>query len=235
MSLWMQSQDSAAPLLVSRPADGVVSLALNRPARRNAVDLETVTALRGALAGLEAAAVVLCSATPGMFCAGADLAVADSERAAVNRELYLLYGEMLATPVPILAALDGAAVGGGAHLAIACDMRVAGPGAWIRLVGPGHGLAVGAWALPSIVGRGRAIELCLSSRRLDAGEGHAIGLFERLADDPLAAAHELAASWAGLDADAVARVKAIIGSASERRDALAAEAHGNADWDGSRP
>jgi enoyl-CoA hydratase/carnithine racemase len=169
-----------------------------------------------------------------MFCAGADLMVADSERARVSRELYALYGEMVALPRPLVAALHGAAVGGGAQLAVACDLRIASPAASVRFVGPAHGLAVGAWALPSLVGRGRALDLCLTGRFVDAEEALSMGLIDRLAADPDAAAHELAARLASLDAGAVARVKAIVARAvaDGPGPALAAESEGNARWTG---
>ena len=223
---------SQAPLLVEQGRAGELTIGLNRPARKNAIDLETVRALRATLADVQASVVVLCSTSPGIFCAGADVKIDDRERAEVSRSLYALYQDMLAAPVPIVAALDGAAVGGGAQLAVACDLRIASPRAWIQFVGPGHGLAVGAWALPSLVGRGRALDLCLSARRVPATEAHQIGLVDRIAEDPLAAARALAAEWAGLDASAVAAVKAIIGLAAERRAALELEASGNLGWEG---
>lgn len=214
---------------------GVRILSLDRPARRNALDLCTVQALRAAIAGARSTVIVIRSATPGIFCAGADLTIDDAERAQVSREMYALYGEMLATPAVIVAAIDGPAVGGGAQLAIASDLRIAGPDAWLRFVGPGHGLAVGAWALPSLIGRGRALDLCLSSTRVTAAEALAIGLVDRLEQDPAAAAVELGAGWATLQPDAVRRVKAIVGRAAGRTDALTLEAAGNDGWDGSGP
>lgn len=221
-----------APVLVEQGGGGELIIGLNRPARRNAIDLETVQALRAALAGARAAVAVLCSTSPGGFCAGADVKIGDDERAEVSRELYALYEQMLAAPLPIVAALDGAAVGGGAQLAVACDLRIASPRAWLQFVGPGHGLAVGAWALPSLVGRGRALDLCLSGRRVPAAEAHQLGLVDRLEEDPLAAARALAAEWAAHDPRAVAAVKAIVGVAAARSAALELEASTNESWEG---
>ena len=180
----------------------------------------------------DARVLVLGSASPAMFCSGADLAIDSEERALVSRELYSLYEAMIGATIPIIAALDGPAVGGGAQLALAADLRIASPQAWIRFVGPGHGLAVGAWGLPSLVGRGRALDLCLSGERVAAEQAYDLGLLERLAEDPIAAAQTLAAHWAELDSDAVARVKAITGAGLPRAGALAAEARGNAAWQG---
>ena len=224
----------AAPLLVDRPLDGVVRLRLHCPERANALDAALVETLHDAFSGLDARVVVLASSAPRMFCAGADLGLADEERMRVSDRLYALYERMLTAPMPLVAAVDGPAVGGGAQLAVACDLRVAGPEARLRFVGAGHGLAVGAWALPSLVGRGRAMELCLSMRWVDAQEALAIGLVDRCADDPDSAALALAEQIAGLDAAAVGRVKQVVGTAAGRAAALAQEADGNRDaWSGS--
>ncbi|MGH2873571.1 MAG: enoyl-CoA hydratase/isomerase family protein, partial [Solirubrobacteraceae bacterium] len=117
--------ESSSPLLVEQGAAGELTICLNRPARKNALDLETVQALRATLAGAQAPVVVLASSSAGIFSAGADVRIDDGERAEVSRSLYALYEEMLAAPAPIVAALDGAAVGGGAQLAVACDLRIA--------------------------------------------------------------------------------------------------------------
>jgi enoyl-CoA hydratase len=223
-----------ASLLVDRPLDGVVRLRLNRPDRANALDGALVEDLHDAISGLDARAVVLASTNARVFCSGADLGLADAERMDVSDRLYALYTRMSSTGMPLVAAVNGSAVGGGAQLAVACDVRVAGPGARLRFVGPGHGLAVGAWALPSLVGRGRAMELCLSMRWVDAQEALAIGLVDRRANDPEAEALALAGQIAGLDPAAVGRVKRVVGTASRRMEALAEEADGNRDaWSGS--
>lgn len=229
------------PLLVDRPRPGVLRLRLNRPRRRNAIDAGLLTALREALDAVAAPAgtdrpvraVVLSSAHPGMFCAGADLAIPDDQRGAVSRGLYDLYRVMIALPVPVITALPGPAIGGGAQLAVASDVRVAHPDAWVRFAGPGHGLAVGGWALTSLVGRGRSTELCLSGRDLDAGEAAAIGLLAHVDPQPEGWALEFAAGLCDLDPSAVARTKeqAVLGL----RERLDREAAGNASWDGHGP
>ena len=112
--------------------------------------------------------IVLGSSRAGRFCGGADTAIDDAERAWVSDALYELYARILALPRPVLAAIDGPAIGGGLQLAISCDMRVAAPGAWLAARGPGHGLAVAAWGLPTLVGRSRALDLCLTGRRVEA-------------------------------------------------------------------
>ncbi len=228
---------SEEPLVID-VCDGIVTLSLSRPARRNAIDAALAGRLRAAFeAHGSARVIVLRSAQPGMFCAGADLGIPDEERAGVSRELYALYAQMVAAPAPVVAALDGPAVGGGAQLAVACDLRVAGPRASVRFLGPGHGLAVGAWALPSLVGRGRALDLCLTGRTVQREEALRIGLVDRLADDASVAAAELATALAALQPDAVARVKAVAARAlaGGAAAALELEAEGNARWGGGTP
>jgi enoyl-CoA hydratase/carnithine racemase len=225
---------SETGLLVDRSPEGVVGVWLDRPAKRNALDRALVTALLDAFGDPAARAFVLGSSRPGMFCGGADLALPDAERAEVSDLLYRLYARMLRSPAPVVAAVEGPAVGGGAQLALACDLRVGGPPASLRFPGPGHGLAIGAWGLPSLIGRGRAIELCLTMRTVDCAEALAVGLLDRVADEPRAAALDIAAAFAGLDAGAVARVKAVVRTASGVLEALEEERAGNQEsWSGS--
>src|SRR5690349_3876533 len=198
------------PLRRDRPAPGVLRLRLDRPERRNALDRPLAEALLDAFAVPAEPVVVLGSTTPEAFCAGADLRLEDAERAQVSDLLYELYGRMATSPAIVVAALDGPAVGGGAQLAIAADLRVISPTARIRLPGPGHGLAVGAWGLPSLVGRGRAMDLCLTMRPVGAEEALRIGLVDRVADDAAEAALELAGELAALDPAAAARVKQVV-------------------------
>jgi enoyl-CoA hydratase len=222
-------------LLADRPCEGVLRLRLNRPERHNAIDAGLLEELHAAFARPEARAIVLGSAAAGQFCAGADLAIGAAERAAVSDGLYELYRRIVALEVPMVAAISGPAVGGGAQLAIACDLRVAAPAAWVRFVGPGHGLAVGAWGLPSLVGRGRAIDLCLTGRRVKSQEALAMGLVDRVAEDADTVAVALAGDLARLDASAVARVKGVVAGAADRERALELEARGNRAWDGALP
>ena len=107
-----------APLLIDRPLDGVVRLRLHRPERSNALDAALVESLHDAFSDLDARVVVLASSTPRMFCAGADLGLADEDRMRVSDRLYALYERMLTAPMPLVAAVDGPAVGGGAQLAV---------------------------------------------------------------------------------------------------------------------
>jgi enoyl-CoA hydratase len=223
-----------ASLQVDRPAAGVLRLRLHRRERRNALDRPLLDALLDAFDDPGDPVVVLGSTSPEAFCAGADLRLPDAERAEVSDLLYALYERMTASDAIVVAALPGPAVGGGAQLAIAADLRVAARGARIQLAGPGHGLAVAAWGLPSLVGRGRAMDLCLTMRAVDAGEALAIGLVDRVVDDPDAASLELAADLAALDPAAAARVKHVAWDAARALEALEGERAGNrAAWSGS--
>jgi enoyl-CoA hydratase/carnithine racemase len=219
---------------VERRGDGVIELWLDRPEKRNALHRSMVADLSEAFGDRAARAFVLGSSERGSFSAGADLSIEDAERAELSDQLYRLYQRMLLSAAPIVAAVDGAAVGGGAQLALASDIRIGSPAAQLRFVGPGHGLAIGSWGLPSLVGRGRAMELCLSMRAVGAEEALELGLLDRIEEDPSAAALELAAGLVRLDAGAVARVKSVVRTASGVLAALEEERRGNLEaWSGS--
>ncbi len=221
-------------LTTDRSTPKVLILRLDRPAKRNAIDRSLVEALLVAFEAPEARAIVLSSTDAACFCAGADLSIEDAERAAVSDLLYDLYGRMLRLPAPIVVAVDGHAVGGGAQLAIAGDLRIGTPATRIRFAGPGHGLSVGAWGLPSLVGRGRALDLCLAMREVGAEEALAIGLLDRVVADADTVAIELATAFAALDANAVGRVKSTVRDVTGLLAALEAEREGNrVNWSGS--
>jgi enoyl-CoA hydratase/carnithine racemase len=207
-------------------------VSLNRPERRNAIDGRLLEGLLGAFTKPDAQAVVLCSESPAAFCAGLDRGLAAAQRRRVSDGLYELYQLMIDSEAVIVAALNGHAVGGGVQLALASDIRIAGPDVRLRLAGPGHGLAVGAWGLPSLVGRGRALELCLSMRAVEASEALQLGLVERLEAAPGEAAVSFAREIAALDSDAVKRCKQIVGRAAACSEALALERQGNLGWSG---
>jgi enoyl-CoA hydratase/carnithine racemase len=211
--------------------EGSLVLRLSAAERRNALRAETVTALSAGLADDPGRTVVLASQTPGMFCAGADLKIGDRERAQVSDRLYALYGEIVTRPGAVVALVDGAAVGGGAQLAAAADIRIISHRARFRWVGPGHGLAVGAWILPSLVGRTAALELTLTSRWVDAPTAVRLGLATEISEQPDERLAAVVADVRRGTPRALARVKRIalgdlLGRLDEERR-LNAEA-----WDG---
>ena len=184
-------------LMAENDPAGYRWLRLARPERRNALDVSLTTALRDALAAESSVPVLLGSADPGVFCAGADLNISDAERAAVSDLIYDCCQIIITRPGPVIAVLSGAAVGGGAQLAAASDLRIAGPAARLRWAGPpGLNLTVGAWLLPDLVGRGTAMDLVLTGRWLEAAEALALGLVNRVSPEPDALAGEIAADLA---------------------------------------
>lgn len=231
----MPESQQDPPLRTERLGEGVGAFWLDRPQKRNALDRVLVEALLDAFSADRWRAVVLGTTDPRGFCGGADLSLASDERARVSLRLYDLYRLMTSLPAPIVVVVEGPAVGGGAQLAIAGDLRIGDARAMFRFPGPGHGLAVGAWGLPSLVGRGRALDLCLTSRYVGADEALRIGLLDRVEDDPRGAALELAERIARLDEGAVERVKRVVRSSSGLDAALALEAAGNASWTGAVP
>jgi enoyl-CoA hydratase/carnithine racemase len=200
--------------------------------RRNALGLETVSALLRALEEHPHRTVLLGSTASDIFCAGVDLTCDEAGRAGISDLLYACYESMVTRPGVVIAVVEGAAVGGGAQLTTAADLRVASSSARWRWVGPGHGLAVGAWILPDLVGRGRALDLMLTGRWLPVDEAHATGLVAHRSTEAWAAAENLARGIAQLDAGAVARLKTI-SARPGLVDGLREERAGNARaWDG---
>ena len=124
-------------LTVETSPDGYRWLRLSRPERRNALDLSLLRAVTDALAFEPEAPVVLGSTDPRVFCAGADLTISEAERAAVSDLIYDCCEIVVTRPGPVIAVLTGPAVGGGAQLAAASDLRIAGPAARMRWIGRG--------------------------------------------------------------------------------------------------
>lgn len=210
--------------------EGVDWVRLDRPTVRNAIDHEVLDGLESAL-DAEPTVLVIAS-TSDVFSAGADLGLADEDRARLSDRLYGLYRRMRTTATVVVGCANGAAVGGGAQLLIACDIRVVGPGFWCRFVGPGHGLVVGAWALPSLVGRGRALAWAFEQSRIDADKALAAGLVDLLDPDPQARTRSLVAAIAAFDPDVVGRWKQVA-EVTEDLAALDVERQGNDGWSGT--
>ena len=206
---------------------GFRRLLLTCPERHNPLDAALARALRDAFAEDPGGPVVLGSAGQKVFCAGADMTTSETERAEVSGLLYECLEVMITRPGPVIAAVAGPAVAGGAQLATAADLRIAGPAARFRWIGPpGRDLAVGAWVLPDLVGRGRAAELAMTGRWADAAEALALGLVNRVEPEPLPAAEDLAAELATGGAGSLARIK-MITAAGGLLDRLHAEQRAN--------
>lgn len=178
----------SAPVLVEREA-GVTTVTLNRPDILNAIDGEMLEALVAALREVSAGQerVVVLAGAGRAFCAGADQGemvprdAAEWERIV---ERYLDPVRLIAgIDVPVIARLHGDAVGGGLGLAMACDMRIAAPQArlcapFVRIGLAGCDMSAG-YFLPRLVGLGRATELMMTGRFVDAREAERIGLVNR--------------------------------------------------------
>ena len=223
-------------VVLERSAAGYLRLLLARPDRRNALDPGMVRALMDAFRADPAALVVLGSTDPQSFCAGADLAISDAQRSEVSDLLYECYEVMITRPGPVIAVIRGPAVGGGAQLATAADLRIAGRAARLRWAGPpGRDLSVGAWLLPDLVGRGVAMELTLTGHWVDAAEALRLGLVHRVEDDPEQVAAGLAETLLTRSAGSLASVKAVT-SAGDLLDRLHAERDANrAAWEHPLP
>jgi enoyl-CoA hydratase/carnithine racemase len=188
-------------LAVETSPAGYRWLRFSRPERRNALDVSLLRAVTDALAADPGVPVLLASTDPRVFCAGADLTISATERAAVSDLVYECCEIIVTRPGPVIAVLTGPAVGGGAQLAAASDLRIASPAARLRWTGPpGLDLAVGAWLLPDLVGRGTAMDLTLTGRWVEAAEALALGLVNQVCDDPETVAAGIAAGLTGRDA-----------------------------------
>jgi enoyl-CoA hydratase len=199
-----------ANVVAEHSSAGYLRLLLSRPDQRNALVPGMVVALTEAMQADAGAVVLLGSTDPGAFCAGADLSLPMAGRAAVSDLLYECYEHMITRPGPVIAVVGGPAVGGGAQLATAADLRIAGPGARLRWAGPiGAGLAVGAWILPDLVGRGAALEICMTGRWVDAAEALTLGLVHRIDDNPDQAAADLAETLAAAGPLGPGRIKTV--------------------------
>jgi len=208
----MRSSIAAGPLR-SHTEDGVLTLTLNRPERRNAIDAELRDALAAALdAAATDAAVrgVVVTGAGGAFCAGGDLARFEDLHDArayrhVSHRLTDLVESVERLEKPVVAAIDGVVTGAGLALALACDWRIGAPGARILFregrVGlvPAHG---GLTRLVKLLGLARAKEVLLGGEDLDAAAAHAAGLLS-----------ELVAGADDLPAAAAARIEKMLGRA----------------------
>jgi enoyl-CoA hydratase/carnithine racemase len=213
---------------------GALRVRFDSPERRNALGLDTVGTLRSALESEPATTLVLGSSDARIFSAGADIKVTAEVRQQISDVLYDCYRLMVTRPGPVIAVVEGAAVGGGAQLTTAADLRVGGRQARWQWVGPGHGLVVGGWILPSLVGRGRALQLTLTSRWVSADEAVAYGLLNDIHDDPWAETARIVKHLRELDQQAVERLKQL-SLHDGLLDRLEAEQRSNTSWDGRAP
>jgi enoyl-CoA hydratase/carnithine racemase len=186
--------------------DGIVILTFNRPEARNALDLETMRRFAHAVYQLPdmdtLRAVVITGAGADAFCSGGDLAELSGYQSAEDaREMIALMGDALLAleclPVPVIAAINGYALGGGSEIAVACDLRIVDEAVQMGFVQVNMALTPGWGAgqrLLRLVGYGKAMELLLKGTRLKADELTALGLANAVA--PRGEALNMALEWA---------------------------------------
>ncbi|OBB99589.1 enoyl-CoA hydratase [Gordonia sp. 852002-50395_SCH5434458] len=191
-------------------------LTLDRPAQRNAINAAMIGQLHEACARVEAAPKpVLLTGRGDHFAGGADIAeLRERGRAealaGINRTLF---DRVARLPVPTVGAISGFALGGGAELAYACDIRIAAPTARFGNPEPGLGIlaaAGGTYRLPELVGASVAKQILLAGRILDADAALRCGLVMSIADDPLAEAHTVIDRIAKQSALALRLMKTIV-------------------------
>jgi enoyl-CoA hydratase len=194
-------------------ADGVATLTLDDPARRNSVTAAMSLAVRDAVRGLPAGTRALVLAAEGpAFSAGGDV---DSltRRDTPLSVLYEGFQALSSLPIPSIAVVDGPAVGAGVNWALACDVIVAGPRAvfdprFLDIgIHPGGGHL---WRLSARIGRMGAAALVLFGDTLTGEEAQRVGLAWRCVPEPLPFAQALARRAAGRSADLVRRTKATL-------------------------
>jgi len=173
---------------------------IDREERRNALSAELCEQLRGYLEQSAALRAVVITGAGTAFCAGADLvsrfaahgdATTDTFRPAFEEVL----DAIVAHPAPVLAAINGPAIGAGMQLAVACDIRVAALGARLAIPGGKLGIHLSArniWRLAHLVGQGAARDFLLAGRSVDADEARKLGLVQYVDGDALGRSLEIA-------------------------------------------
>jgi enoyl-CoA hydratase len=190
----------------------VLTIELQRPERRNALNSQLVEELREAVekaAGEDVRAIVL-TGQGTVFCAGADLS-GDAFAADYPDRLVALNLAIDATPLPVIGAINGPAIGAGLQLAMICDLRVVAPDAYFHFPTSKYGLALDNWSirrLSSLVGYGRARGMLLGADKLSADVAFHTGLANRIGT--LADAQAWATEIAGLAPLALQHAKRVL-------------------------
>jgi enoyl-CoA hydratase/carnithine racemase len=222
---------------------GVAVLRLDRGGSRNAIDTQMLVELieHAAVARAdEAVRVLVVSSSDQMgLSAGADVKEELDEEGKVRRmQLFAdLYDAIVAFPKPTVAACHGDVVGGGAEIAVACDMRVGGANLRMRFPGGALGVPVGPARLVTLCGLATAKYLLLSSRTIGADEALRLGLVNRVA--PAAATEESALGLAGEVAahppEALAALKRLLHEWDDVEGRSAREGEGQVEWQRTGP
>lgn len=219
----------------------VARIGFARGQARNAIPIDQWSAFRDALAHVaasDARVLILRSTTKDIFCAGADIGDLSGlqERPAERTRLRETMGEAIETlaalPLATIAAIDGGCYGAGVAIAIACDIRIAGPNAAFGITPAKIGIlypATDIARLQALIGKGQAARLLYSAMTIDGAEALAMGLVEATSRDAEASAMVLAEQIAANAPSSVAGLKRILGGAADA-DAMFDNAFGGADF-----
>ncbi len=178
--------------LITTREGAVLTLTLNRPQSRNAFDRELVARLREALHAAafdDTVGVVVLTGAGKVFCPGGDVkelgalaAQGDGPLIEAANERIELFRALRNLPKPVIASLNGPAIGGGAGLAMSCDLVIAAEDAWLSWPEVKGGVVPGVIlvSLSRLIGPRQAMDLILSGRRLPAAEAQRLGLVNRI-------------------------------------------------------
>ncbi len=179
--------------------DGVATIAINRPENANKLRFQTARELLDALRMVRETptidVAILTGAGDKFFCIGGEHEELQSLDYSSVMPVVDLYEFIDTMPKPVIAAINGFAVGGGNVLHVVCDLAVAAPHAVFRQVGPMVGsfdAGYGTWYLEELIGRRRAKEMWYLNRKYSAAQALDMGLINEIAPDPVAHAQELA-------------------------------------------
>jgi enoyl-CoA hydratase len=210
--------------------DAVVIVTMNRPEKRNALSLELRTAIADAFETLssdESVSVVVLTGAPPAFCAGMDVTQFGGDagnRRALVETTERLFASVGRCPLPVIAAVNGPAMGGGCALAAACDVRIASPTARFGHPENARGIPVAYAALSQMLPESIARAFALAGRTIEAEEARALGMVLEIADDPVARARELGASMARIPRRGLLQTKELILEAAAASPAARASA-----------
>ena len=191
----MTTELAGGKLLLDEPAEAVARLTLNRPDSRNALDHELLDGIAAAMPDLDRGIDLRCVVITGAgnaFSAGYDIAAIPSEsferdaEALVAHPFQAALDALAAHPWPVVAAINGHALGGGLELTLTCDLRISARGAKLGMPPAKLGLIYGHTGLRRFIdaiGVPRTKELFLTSRNLDAERAEEIGLVQQVVDD----------------------------------------------------